>query len=123
VNITDGQRVYMRGPASEENAPLFQYTLMPTHLPHTFDVQELQDIQLQEPFSFTKGCRTMKTASGTLHKSIQHEFGTLLFDLDNDYEQKEPIENEETEAIMKKRLVQEMEKLEVPPEQYERLGL
>jgi len=123
VNITDGRRVYMRGPASEENTPLYQYTLMPTHLPHTFYVQELQDIQLQEPFSFTKGCRTMRTASETLHKSIQHEFGTLLFDLENDYEQRTALEDEEIEASKKKLLVLEMEKAEAPPEQYERLGL
>ena len=65
----------------------------------------------------------MRTASETLHKSIQHEFGTLLFDLENDYEQRTALEDEEIEASMKKLLVQEMEKAEAPPEQYERLGL
>ena len=65
----------------------------------------------------------MRTASKTLHKSIQHEFGTLLFDLENDYEQRTALEDEEIEASMKKLLVQEMEKAEAPPEQYERLGL
>ena len=65
----------------------------------------------------------MRTASKTLHKSIQHEFGTLLFDLENDYEQRTALEDEEIEALMKKSLVQEMEKVEAPPEQYERLGL
>jgi len=65
----------------------------------------------------------MKIASGALHQSIQHEFGTLLFDLAEDYEQKTPIENGEIEASMKKLLVQEMENADAPSEQYERLGL
>jgi|GEM_PF-1741062 hypothetical protein len=109
--------------ASVENSPLFQYALMPTHLPHTFAVRELQDIQLQEPFSFAKGCRTMKISSGALHQSTQHEFGTLLFDLAVDYEQKALIENEEIHASMMKRLVQEMESADAPSKQFQRLGL
>jgi hypothetical protein len=123
VNITDGRWLYMRGPVTPDNTPLYQYTLMPTHLPHTFDVEELQDIQLQEPFPFTKGCRTMKIASGPVHQSIQHEFGTLLFDLTNDYEQKSPVDDPEAESRMVDLLIREMKKLDAPPEQYERLGL
>ena len=42
--------------------PLFGYTHMPTHMRRTFEVGELQDIQLAEPFRFTKGCRTMTFA-------------------------------------------------------------
>ena len=32
VNVTDGRYVYMRGPARADNAPLSEYTLMPTHM-------------------------------------------------------------------------------------------
>lgn len=31
VNVTDGRYVYMRAPSNPENAPLHEYTLMPTH--------------------------------------------------------------------------------------------
>lgn len=123
VNITDGRWVYMRGPATAENTPLYQYTLMPAHLPHTFDVRELQDIQLREPFSFTKGCRTMKMASGPVHHSIQHEFGTLLFDLEGDYGQSAPVKNSAAETRMIQLLIREMERLDAPGEQFQRLGL
>jgi arylsulfatase A-like enzyme len=123
VNITDGRWVYMRGPASADNRPLFQYTLMPTHLPHTFAVEELQDIRLQEPFGFTKGCRTMKIASGPIHDSIQHEFGTLLFDLERDYEQEHPVDDAGAEERMIEALRNEMRRCEAPPDQFERLGL
>ena len=123
VNITDGRWVYMRGPVTTDNPPLYQYTLMPTHLPHTFNVEELQDIQLQEPFRFTKGCRTMKIASGPVHQSIQHEFGTLLFDLESDYGQTTPVTDTAAEERMTNLLIREMKRLDAPPDQYERLGL
>ena len=65
----------------------------------------------------------MKIASGPVHQSIQHEFGTLLFDLENDYEQKSPVDDPEAESSMVDLLVREMERLDAPPEQFERLGL
>ena len=76
----------MRGPVDPtQNEPLYNYTLMPNHMRDRFGVKDLQDIQLAEPFSFTKGCRTMKIASA-------HPFGerppryTMLFDLATDSE-------------------------------------
>ena len=38
-----------------KNEPCFEYTLMPTHMRSRFGVEELQDIQLAEPFAFTGG--------------------------------------------------------------------
>ncbi|MGC9467476.1 MAG: sulfatase [Anaerolineae bacterium] len=121
VNVTDGRYVYMRGPATEENYPLYEYTLMPAHMRHTFDVEELQDIELAEPFSFTKGCPTMKIpaqGSGGLHR-----FGTLLFDLQADPKQEHPLDDPETEARMERLLASLMRAADAPPEQFDRLGL
>ena len=43
VNVTDGQYVYMRGPQDPEfNGPLFEHTLMPTHMSGPFSVNELR---------------------------------------------------------------------------------
>ncbi len=123
VNITDGRHVYMRGPARPDNTPLHEHTLMPTHLGHTFEVEELQDIALAEPFSFTKGCRTMKIASRGVHDSVQHEYGTLLYDIERDYAQEHPIRDEAVERRMIEALRREMERADAPAEQYERLGL
>jgi arylsulfatase A-like enzyme len=121
VNVTDGRYVYMRAPVQPDNAPLYEYTLMPTHMRHIFDVGELQDIQLQEPFSFTKGCRTMKIAGRPSFES--HSFGTLLFDLQNDPRQEHPLHDPALEARMTELLVQQMRAGDAPTEQYERLGL
>lgn len=65
VNVTDGRYVYMRAPATPDNAPLYEYTHMPTHMKHTFAPKELQKIDLQPPFAFTKGCPTMRIDAHT----------------------------------------------------------
>ena len=41
VNVTDGRHVYMRAAADESNAPLDEFTLMPTHMRARFTVDEL----------------------------------------------------------------------------------
>jgi len=123
VNVTDGRYVYMRGPASPENKPLFEYTLMPMHMRHTFEAEELQDIALAEPFPFTKGCRTMKIGTRPwfgLHPTVQ---GTFLFDLAADPHQEHPITDPTIEARMIAHLIRLMKDNDAPPEQFERLGL
>ena len=121
VNCTDGRYVYMRGSARPGNGPLFEYTLMPTHMRRTFEVAELQDVRLAEPFSFTKGCRTMKIPGRSWVDS--HRFGTMLFDLGRDPGQERPIRDAAAEARMTAHLVRLMREHDAPAEQYERLGL
>ena len=121
VNVTDGRYVYMRAMAGEENKPLYEYTLMPTHMRRTFDVGELQDIGLAEPFGFTKGCRTMKIPGRAW--SNLFAFGTLLFDLENDPEQQRAIRDPDIEERMIGHMVRLLKANDAPPEQFERLGL
>ncbi len=121
VNVTDGRYVYMRAPVDRANAPLYEYTLMPTHMEHTFGVDELQDIGLAEPFSFTKGCRTMRIAGRSWIDPCQ--FGTLLFDLESDPAQLHPLSDPDLEQRMLRHLVRLMREAEAPAEQFRRLGL
>jgi len=121
VNVTDGRYVYMRGPVDPQNEPLYEYTLMPTHMKHTFDVAELQDIELQEPFTFTRGCRTMKIRARAWFDPTP--FGTLLFDLAQDPHQERPMGDPVVERRMTALLVELMRASEAPEEQYRRLGL
>ena len=121
VNITDGRYVYMRSPIPL-NFPLYEYTLMPTHMRNMFSVNELKTMELAEPFSFTKGLKTMKMEAGYILGS-SYIYGTLLFDLQNDPNQENPLTDEELERRMIKLLVAEMKKSESPIEQYERLGI
>jgi hypothetical protein len=111
----------MRACATPDNTPLYEYTLMPTHMRHTFGVEELQDIQLQAPFAFTKGCRTMKIKGRSWRNPS--DFGHLLFDLPNDPRQETPIRDAAVEARMQKLMGQVMRANDAPAEQYVRLGL
>ncbi|HBC85726.1 MAG TPA: sulfatase [Lentisphaeria bacterium] len=123
VNCTDGHYVYMRSPATRDNQPLSEYTLMPTHMRHTFEVEELHKIEcLQEPFSFTKGCRTMKITGGRPWVE-ENQLKTMLFDIDKDPGQKNPINDPECEEKMIKLLVKCMKENDSPKEQFIRLGL
>jgi len=121
VNCTDGRYVYMRAPVNPDNTPLYNYTLMPTHMRGMFRVDELQDIELAEPFEFTKGCRTMKIESPG--RTNAHEFGTMLFDLPTDPNQEHPIDDPEAERMMIAHMVRLMKENDAPSEQFERLGL
>ena len=126
INVTDGRYVYMRAPKDSNNVPAYEYTHMPTHMMTPFSVDELQDIQLAEPFGFTKGCRTMKIASKGKHPpggAHGEAPPTMLFDLQNDPNQESPIEDANIEARMIAHMVRLMNECEAPPEQYERVGL
>ncbi len=122
VNVTDGRYVYMRAAAEDSNQPLYDYTLMPTHMRHPFTVEELNAIELQAPFSFTKDCRTMKINRPHNPWAIP-EFETLLFDLETDPGQLNPIQDATLESVMIEQLIHLMRQNDAPPEQYQRLGI
>ena len=130
VNVTDGQYVYMRGNVTEDNSPLFEYTLMPTHMNGFFSVRELNKWEKFENFSFTKACPVMQIPSRTprLLSSRNNPYGkgrtaTLLFDVQTDPGQTSPLVDVGLEVRMIKLMLFEMAENECPPEQYVRLGL
>ena len=100
-----------------------EYTLMPTHMRNRFSVGELQNLELHEPFSFTKGCRVMRIRQERNPYADPADYGNLLFDLVRDPGQEKPLADEKTEA----RLLTEMKKLmmgnDVPEELYEIYGI
>ena len=121
VNCTDGRYVYMRASKGVDNTPLHEYTLMPTHMKSPFDVDELQRIELAQPFPFSKGCPLLKIESVKSRTASLDE--TLLFDLKHDPKQEHPLDDPELEHLMVKLLVELMKENDAPLEQYERLGL
>ncbi len=123
VNVTDGRYTYMRAPATPDNRPLYNYTHMPTHMRHTFDVEEMRTATMSEPFSFTKECPLMRIEADPQKWISAHNFGTLLFDIENDPKQQQPLNDPAVEQRMVEHLIREMKKNDAPPEQFERLGL
>lgn len=127
MNVTDGRYVYLRSAASPENAPLYEYTLIPTHMRSMFSAGELAGAQLAPPFSFTKGCPVLKLDAHSTGKKAnhdnQHSEGTLLFDLANDPDERHPLHDPEVEEKMIRTMVRLMEENDAPEEQYIRMGL
>lgn len=125
VNCTDGRYVYMRAPVSPDNQPLYNYTLMPTHMRNRFSGRELTQAELAETFSFTKGMRPLKVPSYGIPELefSAHSFGNLLFDLKKDPKQLTPMEDPEVEKRMIRLMKGIMEENDSPKEQYIRLGL
>jgi arylsulfatase A-like enzyme len=121
INITDGQHIYMRAPASESNTPLFEYTLMPAHMRSLFSVDELKKLVLAEPFEFTKGCTTLKIPVHPWSSGFEH--GTRLYDLEADPKQDYPLQNPEIETRLTSQMIKLMEWNNAPSEQFERMGL
>lgn len=121
LNVTDGRHVYLRAPHRPDNAPLEHYTLMPTHMRRRFDVDELAQAELAEPFGFTKGVRTLRLPTTSMINP--YAFGTLLFDLESDPQQQRPIIDPELELRMAGLMVELMRATEAPKSQFERMGL
>ncbi|MET9534957.1 sulfatase [Streptomyces sp. NPDC006649] len=121
VNVTDGRHVYMRAPASPDNSPLYEHTLMPTHMRGRFSPAELVGLELAEPFDFTKNVRTVRVPARTLINPYHH--GTLLFDLESDPEQSTPLLDDAVELRMATLMAELMRANDAPPSQYARLGL
>ncbi|WP_281242095.1 sulfatase [Ruania alba] len=121
VNVTDGRYVYMRAPDDPAGeATLHDYTIMPTRMRGRFSVDDLAGLELAEPFTFTKGLRTLRVPAEA-HPACS--FGTLLFDLTADPRQQTPITDPEIEHRMIGLLHDLLVRSDAPDEQFDRLGL
>jgi arylsulfatase A-like enzyme len=128
VNVTDGRYVYMRGPVRQDNQPIYDYTLMPTHMRARFSVDELRGrTVLTEPFSFTKGVQPLRIGGDTGEEfrflSRVHSYGSRLYDIESDPQQLRPLNDEATQQRMIGLMTQLMADCDAPAEQYERLGV
>ena len=127
VNCTDGHHVYMRG-QEDRDVPANAYTLMPAHMRAPYTVEELRGrLELSKPFSFTKGCQTLRILG---ERGVPSQKGllperqaTFLFDLDRDPGQTTPLRDPVAEARMRRLMVRLMHDNDAPPEQFDRLGL
>ncbi len=121
VNVTDGRHVYMRAPVEAGNAPLAEYTLMPTLMRGRMPVEVLRQAELVRPFSFTKQTPVLRVpATGY---TDPYAFGTMLFDLMTDPLQERPLVDDELELRMATLMRDLMVANDAPDEQFVRMGL
>ncbi|EOW6617110.1 sulfatase-like hydrolase/transferase [Cronobacter dublinensis] len=122
VSITDGRYVYMRASQTPENAPLYEYTLMPMRMRRMFNINELRDATLHRGFVFTHQIPVLKVpGSAGFYSSYAH--GNLLFDLESDPNQEHPLCDPEREAVFIRKLSLAMREAEAPADEWLRLGI
>lgn len=123
VNCTDGRYVYMHWPHAGDNSPLHNYTLMPMHMRQMFSPTELQQATLSPPFEFSKGCPLLKIpGKPMLNQPPQPIAKRLLWDLQSDPSQTQPLDDPATEEHMRTMMFQLMREADAPAEQFQRLS-
>jgi arylsulfatase A-like enzyme len=123
VNVTDGRHVYMRAPASAENQPLFNYTLMPTAMRGFLRADNLRNAELHAPLSFTRGMPVMKVPTEGWAAAKGEVLQTRLWDVQSDPLQSRPLDDKAVEAAMVGHMTRLMRECDAPAEQFARLGL
>ncbi|MFT5172139.1 MAG: arylsulfatase A-like enzyme [Gammaproteobacteria bacterium] len=133
TNITDGRYTYFRYPEDMTSQDLYEYTLMPMHQKSMFPLPELRQATLVNDFSFTQGVPLLRVPArrNDAGQPVGHtgqgggyeDTSTVLFDLDNDYEQQRPFRNVEIEKRLVAQMSEIMQRNEAPEEAYLRLGI
>lgn len=132
VNVTDGHYTYMRSAQTNDNSPLYQYTLMPWHIAKPMARQEIRQAgtTLYTGFEFNDHVPVLKIPVDEQYDKKRYyrysdhmRYGTLLFDRKKDPDQEHPVKDQEIEKYMCQLMVRLMRENEAPEEQYIRLGL
>jgi len=121
VCVTDGRHVYMRASKDVTNEPLFEYTLWPTRA-FGRGHPGLPQAELCQELTFTKDLRTLRLPGDDLTLSAW-AFGSLLFDLERDPGQEQPLRDDALELRIASLLVELMRANDAPADQFLRLGL
>ena len=86
--------------------------------------------ELAEPFTFTKGLRTLKIPCPSRYEPQKGQVinpfalvGTAIFDMEKDPHQMHPVDDPALEEELCKEMVRLMKENDAPFEQYQRLGL
>lgn len=87
-----------------------------------FAPRELQNLEIHEPFAFTKGCKLMKIEAGSGFVNA-FQYGSKLYNLTTDPKQKEEIDDLEIELSFIQKIAEQMRKNDAPKEQFIRLGI
>jgi len=130
VNVTDGRYTLFLYPEDMHGGDLYQYTVMPTHMKEFYSLEELREAELAPPQQYSKGVpllRVPATPKSPLYKlhgpASQHDTNTVMFDLENDPSQENPIDEPEIRERLIQSMVALMKENAAPPEYFIRLNL
>ncbi len=132
VNITDGNYTYFRAPVGEDNYPCYIYTAIPTTLHGFLGTDVMDSIEMGRFLGFTDYpvYKIPMAFKGKKYDNVRYVFeslrfisDTLLFDIEKDYAQNNPIKDAGAEELMIQKLAKAMKDADSPEEQFERLGI
>ena len=130
LNVSDGRYTYFRYPEGTydlDSQDIFEYTLMPTHQQDFFSESEFDGAELVRGFGFMRGFPVMKIPARKVVARGQgrniEDTVTVLYDLENDPRQENPIRNDAVTSRLEADMCRVMERHEAPEEAYTRLGL
>lgn len=130
LGITDGHFVLYYYPPDWSADGLREYTLAPQHMLVPFNIKELQTSELSKPFDFTKGCPVLSIAALPDAPRVPMndgksfaDFGTALYDLKIDPEQKNPIANDTIMKSLLKAAKKLLSEHDAPSEMYDWYGI
>ena len=126
IGITDGKYVLYYYPPDWSADGLREYTLSPHHMVVPFNGEELKTSKLSTPFDFTKGCPVLSIAALPDAPRIPMndgksfaDFDTVLYNLENDPKQKNPIINNNITQKLIKGITRLLVEHDAPYEIYE----
>ncbi len=123
VCYTDGRYYYVHAPLPG-NAPLYEYTLMPTHMARFFTPGELGSMERHDGFSFTRGLPLMRFRAEVPDVTRDPVNGrSALYDLQTDPHQRSPLDEPALIQACQQAMSRLMLENDAPPEQWQRLGL
>ncbi|MGB2234218.1 MAG: sulfatase [Candidatus Puniceispirillum sp.] len=130
VNVTDGNYSYFHYPVVQGADHLYEYTLMPTRMTSRFSIKELLGATLHPSFSFTKGAQVLrlnpKVSDAGDPIEVQGlpfaDMTSALYDLASDPGQSTPIDAPDVIAKFQGYIIDNMIKMDAPPEAFERFG-
>lgn len=120
VCCTNGRYVYMRFPKNLD-VPLYEYTLMPTHMMDFFCKKELISMEKHEGFNFTKHLPVMRIETERCARCVDDK--DYLFDLSIDPEEIINLDSPKLIQQIEKHLYKLMVENEAPKEVLIRFGL
>lgn len=121
VNITDGRYVYMRDAVAKHLYPINAYTLQPRYAKQLEYLSNLEKVELVSGSAYSNGVPLLKIPGDKKEEETPAEH--LLFDLENDPQQKQPCKDEATEAKMCELMREMMQACDAPRERFLRIGL
>jgi len=121
ITITDGRYKLMYD-IREKQEPVYEYTLMPTHMASRFSMNELRTAELAGPFSFSKGSKVLKIVPDRV-LFVADIPCDLLYDLQDDPNERHPIDDPENHHRLVDGIRQLFQVNDAPRELYHRYGL